>query len=218
MNEDSIKEIKVQHIENYKTSLLDVIQNNTNILIDEDIMSLFKKPPLDSMDRIKNKILEIAKRNELLVHIDNLEKYLNKYRNSILKCFQEMKKIRLNTLKSIVNDSDEEIVKINKKNFLFIDKEIKNILKNEIQYSFDNCIIQNTNKLFKKEINEELEKIIMNELNIYLKNYIKQLLKRVDNQLMIKDSILINACKEHSERYLFTLNNSRLLNGFDKKN
>ena len=45
-------------------------------------------------------------------------------------------------------------------------------------------------------------------------NYKKNLLENLDMKLMVKDTTLINTIKEQSERYLFTLNNSHLLNDF----
>ena len=60
MQEEKEK-IKLQHIESYKKAIIETIKNNTNSLIDDDIMSLIKKPPLDSMDQIKSKFLDLAK-------------------------------------------------------------------------------------------------------------------------------------------------------------
>ena len=52
MSEEELKKIKIQHIDNYKKAILENIKNNTNALVDEDIKSLLKTPPLDSMDLI----------------------------------------------------------------------------------------------------------------------------------------------------------------------
>ena len=57
--------LKQQHFDSYKRSVTDIIENNTRLLVNEDINSLIKKPPLDSMDKIKNKFLNIAKKNNL---------------------------------------------------------------------------------------------------------------------------------------------------------
>ena len=54
---DLVEEYKNKHIENYKMAISEIIKNNTNMLFDEDVMSLIKKPPLDSMDLIKSKML-----------------------------------------------------------------------------------------------------------------------------------------------------------------
>ena len=65
--EDTLKKFKEQHLENYKSAILEIITNNTNVLVDEDIMSLVKKPPLDSMDVIKSKFLDVAKKNKVVL-------------------------------------------------------------------------------------------------------------------------------------------------------
>ena len=42
------------------------------------------------------------------------------------------------------------------------------------------------------------------------------MLENIDIKILVKDTTLINGAKEQAERYLFTLNNSRLLNDLDK--
>ena len=59
---NDIEKIKTEHVENYKKALIETINNNTNALFDEDIASLLKTPPLDSMDVIKSKFLDLAKK------------------------------------------------------------------------------------------------------------------------------------------------------------
>ena len=58
MEEKMIEKMRQQHFESYKQALLGIIKNNTTVLVDDDIMSLIGTPPLDSMDLIKNKILD----------------------------------------------------------------------------------------------------------------------------------------------------------------
>ena len=45
MNE--LEKLMQQHVENYKKAVLEIVNNNTNSLIDNDIIFLIKKPPLD---------------------------------------------------------------------------------------------------------------------------------------------------------------------------
>ena len=70
MSEEELKKIKIQHIDNYKKAILENIKNNTNVLVDEDIKSLLKTPPLDSMDLIKAKF----DNGVLNVHLPKKEK------------------------------------------------------------------------------------------------------------------------------------------------
>ena len=64
MNE--LEKLMQQHVENYKKAVLEIVNNNTNSLIDNDIIFLIKKPPLDSMDQIKTKFLVLAKKEKIL--------------------------------------------------------------------------------------------------------------------------------------------------------
>ena len=78
MMEDTLKKFKEQHFNNYKLAILETIKNNTNVLIDEDMMSLIKKPPLDSMDVIKTKFLDLAKKNKIVLNTEKLDKMMDK--------------------------------------------------------------------------------------------------------------------------------------------
>ena len=65
MNE--LEKLMQQHVENYKKAVLEIVNNNTNSLIDNDIIFLIKKPPLDSMDQIKTKFLVLAKKEKIIL-------------------------------------------------------------------------------------------------------------------------------------------------------
>ena len=69
MQNNSKKDIRNQHIVNYKNTIIEVIKNNTNSLVDDDIMSLIRKPPLDSMDLIQSKFLSMAKKNKIVFRL-----------------------------------------------------------------------------------------------------------------------------------------------------
>lgn len=217
MMEDTLKKFKEQHLENYKSAILETIKNNTNVLVDEDLMSLVKKPPLDSMDVIKSKFLDLAKKNKVVLDTEVLDKILEKYRKSLLKCCIEVKKIRLDSLNSLVNDykfeKETDIIKIRKKDLEIINKKIKKILKDNFKDSVDNEIIKKINSVFVsvedeaklKKINEDISKFVSG-------SYQRQQIENVDIKILVKDTTLINGVKEQSERYLFTLENSRLYN------
>ncbi len=212
MNGKDLELLKKQHYNNYRNSVKDIVLNNTTILVDEDMMSLFKKPPLDSMDVLKVKIIEISKRYKLLVNTEMLEKKLDCYRKSFSSLCENIKKNRIQHFYHIIDQSSTELIKINKKDFIPINKEIKKSIKNVIQESFEKNILEGISSLFKEDISEELSDKIIVDCRNHFKKYFKQLLENIDIKLMVKDTILINACKEQNDRYLFTLNNSRLLN------
>ena len=131
MHNNSKKDIKDQHIVNYKNTIIEVIKNNTNSLVDDDIMSLIRKPPLDSMDLIQSKFLSMAKKNKIVLNSEELNEKIDKYRKDILKLSKELKEIRINELSDKVNAvklKDNEIIKINHTYSIIKTKKLK--LKN----------------------------------------------------------------------------------------
>jgi len=215
MMEDTLKKFKEQHLENYKSAILEIITNNTNVLVDEDIMSLIKKPPLDSMDVIKSKFLDVAKKNKVVLDTESLDKMMNKYRVGLTKSCEDVRKLRLDFLVSIVNnykfDKENDVVKIRKKDLEIINKKIKKLLKEHLKDNVDVEIINKIKSIFNSVEDElKLKKIYDDIFKVVNGSYQRQLLESVDIKILVKDTTLINGVKEQSERYLFTLENSRL--------
>lgn len=214
---DELEEIKKQHAANYKKAVLESIKNNTNVLVNEDIMSLFKKPPLDSMDVIKCKFLDIAKKYKIVLDIEYLSRIIDDYRNDVIKFFDKIINYRIEYLTSVVNDEYSEdsnvIIKINKKDFVDINKYNKKIIKNSVLESVENMIVNNVDLIFTKSVDEVSKNKFTLELEKFLKKgYLKQIIENVDFKVLVKDTILINSIKEQGERYLFTMQNSRIFN------
>ena len=214
--EDIIKNIKNQHICNYRNAVIENIKNNTKVLIQEDIMSLIRKPPLDSMDSIKSKFLDLAKRNKIVLNTDELSKLIDKYRDDLTKCCKDMQSIRENSLIEVVNqyslENDGDVIKLNKKDFVEINKSMKKMIKEQLVLSLNNKIISNINKIFSKDVDDVTKNKIQTDITKFMKGqYQRQLLENVDIKILVKDTTLINGVKEQTERYLFTLNNSRVL-------
>lgn len=218
---NTLEEIKRQHIENYRNAILENIKNNTNVLVDEDIMSLLRKPPLDSMDVIKSKFLTLAKKNKIVLDVKVLDRILDDYRKDVVIACEKVKKERNNFLNKLVLDvqfeKETDLIKINKKDFNAMNKKLKKILKEQIKESVEKKIVKNVNLLFTNKSNEEMEKKIQNEfLKYILGPYQRQLLENMDIKILVKDTTLINSIKEQGERYLFTLANSRLFQQEEK--
>ena len=216
---DSLKQLKRQHIDNYKNAIIDIITNNTNVLVDEDIMSLLRKPPLDSMDLIKSKFLDLAKKNSTILNTEELSNLLDNYRDKLMKEMASIKAIRIKELtKSIdsIKYEDNDVFKLNKKDFVKVDKDIKKILKDQLNDSFDKYILKNINKVFSNDIDSNVKNNIVSNMTKYVNGtYQRQLLENFDIKVLVKDTTLINNIKEHNERYLFTINNSRIFNDLD---
>ena len=213
--EDTLKKFKEQHLENYKSAILEIITNNTNVLVDEDIMSLVKKPPLDSMDVIKSKFLDVAKKNKVVLDAESLDKMMDKYRKSLSKCCDDIRKVRLDSLTSLVKnykfEKEFDIIKVRKKDLEVINKKIKKILKDNLSDSLNKDIINNVENTFKSIQDEAiLKKIYVDFTKFVTGSYQRQFLENVDIKILVKDTTLINGVKEQSERYIFTLENSRL--------
>lgn len=211
---ETLEKFKEQHITNYKKAIIENIKNNTNILVDKDISSLIEKPPLDSMDLIKCKFLNIAKKYKMVLNTDFLDKILNLYRKDVSKCFEEIKQVREEFLIDKVNKfellKETDVIKINKKDFNEINKKLKKIFKDQLKDSISQILIVNIESIFKNSDNivKQKEDIIK-----YLNgNYQKGIIDNFDIKILVKDTTLINSSKEQAERYLFTLTNSRLLN------
>ena len=212
---DTLEQLKKQHLENYKQAIMEIIRNNTDVLVNEDIMSLLRKPPLDSMDLIKSKYLDLAKKNKVVLDTVKLDALLDRYRKAVTKICTDIEKIRVNYLENIVKNfefsKETDVVKFNKKDFNEINKKVKKSIKEKLQGTVENEIIRKVDSVFPDDIDNLVMKKICDDVVKFVKGaYQKQLLENIDFKMLVKDTTLINGVKEHSERYLFTLANSRI--------
>ena len=87
------------------------------------------------------------------------------------------------------------------------------ILKDDLKEYIEKDIIKNIKKLFNEVDDEAKMKKIVDDITKFVNgSYQRQLLENADIKILVKDTTLINGVKEQSERYLFTLENSRLFN------
>ena len=210
---EDLEQLKSKHIDTYKKAILDNIENNTKKLVD-DIRSLMDKPPLDSMDQIKSKFIDLAKKNKIVLDTEELDKVVSKYRKNLLKSLDSVGKIRIDTLSDKLDKydfKDDDVIVYYKKDFTNINKNIKKTVKDSLISSLE--VMEKLDKVFSKDVEEEVKTKIITEVNKYLKGtYQRQLLENLDIKILVKDTTLINGINEQTERYLFTLKNSRLLN------
>lgn len=217
MNELEI--LKQQHILNYRNAVLTIIKNNTNSLIDDDICSLIKIPPLDSMDQIKVKLLAIAKKNNIILQSNNMNKIVVECREKLVALMNKIKKLRMDDLINLANqfnlEEENQVIKVTKKDLAVINKKIKKELKNNINIILQSIIIDKMELIIPEDISENSKGKILNDVIKFVGSkgsYQKQLLENIDFKILVKDTTLINGIKEQSERYIFTKNNSRLFN------
>ena len=212
---ETIEELKKNHIKNYKNALIENVKNNTNVLVDEDIMSLLKKPPLDSMDVIKSKFLDLAKKNKIILNTENLNNIMDKYREDLVKICRDLKKIRVDSLNLKIEEfkfeKDSDVFKLAKKDFISINKAMKMLVKEHVNKYLEKDILKKVDCLFLDDVDLDIRKKIISEVTKFVNgSYQRQLLESIDFKVLVKDTILINGTKEQNERYLFTLNNSRI--------
>lgn len=210
---DTLDEFKKQHRENYKNAIIELIKNNTNVLFDEDIKTLVAKPPLDSMDVIKVKFLELAKKNDIILNTLDLTRLIDNYRNNLLKWIPTLKDERIDPLVNIISnyklENDNDLIKLNKKDFVDINRKLKKKLKEKIIDEIDKKIVNSVNSIFTKNASADIKDKFVYEMKKFLTGkYLKQLLESIDFKVLVKDTTLINLIKEQGERYIFTRKNS----------
>lgn len=209
----------IQHRERYRGAIIELIQNNTNVLVDQDIVSVLQKPPLDSMDLLRTKLLDLAKKNKIVLNTEELSKILDLYRSFLMECCVKIKDIRISELCSCIEkenlDKHSDIYKINKKDFVVINKEINRLLKNQFSDGFSSCVLDSIDMVFVQPMDETIKNKIIDDLSKYIKKYHKQLLDNCELKIMVKDTTLMNGVKEQGERFLFTLEHSHLLKNLD---
>ena len=110
-------------------------------------------------------------------------------------------------------EKETDIFKIRKKDLEVVNKKIKKVLKDDLKDCIEKDIIKNIKKLFSEVEDEAKLKKIVDDITKFVNGtYQRQLLENIDIKILVKDTTLINGVKEQSERYLFTLENSRLFN------
>lgn len=207
--------LKEQHVNNYKNAVLEIIKNNTNSLVDDDIMSLINKPPLDSMDVLKGKCLSIAKRENIVVNTDQMNRIIDFYRQEIQKEICFVKRIRIHELsKNVTNFQEQdhyEVIRITKKQLSEINKKINSQLKKLLEKQIEKLLIDQIDTIFVGDLSEGQNKQTSLELTKFFKsNYKKQLIENINFKILVKDTTLISGVKEQGERYIFTKTNSRI--------
>lgn len=204
------KEVVIkQHQENYKNIILDIINNNTNTLVKEDLMSLVARPPLDSMDVIKTKFISLAKKNKIILDIEKLEVILDEYRYNISKDYLKIVEFRVKNLEKLMkktNVSGGEEYKFLKKELNVIDKNIKDMIKTKLNECTDKYLIGSIKQLLDNTDNVVYDKFSSDMIKYINKEYTKNILESVDVKLLVKDTTLINSVKESGDRFKLTLN------------
>ena len=196
------EDILKQHKQILMTAGLELATNNTNSLIEDDIINGVIEVPLEAMDTVKQRVLNIAKHNNLILNSDKFNEVLISYKEEIKKKLRNIFKKRI----KLIEDNPMDLVKNLKKELVKFNKEAKkeekqiltSLVKEKIISNLD-LIVKDDNTTFKKDATKFLQT-----------TYVKQILETVDMKILVKDTILLNSLKEQIERFVFTMENSHL--------
>ena len=204
------EDILKQHKQILMTAGLELATNNTNSLIEDDIINGVIEVPLEAMDTVKQRVLNIAKHNNLILNSDKFNEVLISYKEEIKKKLRNIFKKRIKLIEDNYSKFDDDkpmdLVKNLKKELVKFNKEVKkeekqvltSLVKEKLVSNLD-LIVKDDNTTFKKDATKFLQT-----------TYVKQILETVDMKILVKDTILLNSLKEQIERFVFTMENSDL--------
>ena len=204
------EDILKQHKQILMTAGLELATNNTNSLIEDDIINGVIEVPLEAMDTVKQRVLNIAKHNNLILNSDKFNEVLISYKEELKKEFRNIFKKRIKLIEDNYSKFDDDkpmdLVKNLKKELVKFNKEAKkeekqiitSLVKEKIISNLD-LIVKDDNTTFKKDATKFLQT-----------TYVKQIIETIDMKILVKDTILLNSLKEQVERFVFTMENSHL--------
>ena len=204
------EDILKQHKQILMTAGLELATNNTNSLIEDDIINGVIEVPLEAMDTVKQRVLNIAKNNSLVLDSDKFNEVLISYKEELKKEFRNIFKKRIKLIEDNYSKFDDDkpmdLVKNLKKELVKFNKEAKkeekqvltSLVKEKIISNLD-LIVKDDNTTFKKDATKFLQT-----------TYVKQIIETIDMKILVKDTILLNSLKEQVERFVFTKENSHL--------
>lgn len=212
---NDMEQIKKQHLNTYKNATKEIVINNTKALVENDIISLIKKPPLDSMDIIKTKLISLAKKEKIILSTEKLDTLIKNYRDFLEDKLLSLRKIRedylIKKIDEFVPERETEIIKIQKKELDSINKTLKQDLKKILDLSQTEILFNNLDTIYEDGKDEEIKSRINKAFTKFMKStYQKQLNESIAIKTMVKDRTLLSGILEQGERYLFTKSNSHL--------
>lgn len=218
--EKQTSDYQIQHLNNYKNAILELIQNNTNRFVQDDVVPLFSKPPLDSMDVIKVKFLSLAKKYHFLLDTEVLEDLLNTYRAHVLKQIDRLADKRKEEYQLVVSSFQGEgrnaTIKLSSKKTKEVSKTFLSSFQEMLASSVKDLLLSKCSSCISKKKTsslDSLEDTFYQECRSFLEEkYLSQMVSIISLKLSFRDHVLINTIKEQAERYLFTKKNSYLLN------
>ena len=214
MNKE-LENIEKQQFDNYILAVSEIVFNNTKSLMEDDISSLIKEPPLKSMDIINNKIIDMAKTYKIVVDNDKTQKIISKFRKKLLEDLEKIEDMRKKPILDSINkfspNKELDVIKIPKKDLNLTNKKINSYIKKVLLLDIDNLLLNKIDDMY-IDLDEcpKKDKLLEKISKYFRKNFLRQLIENIDMKILVKDTTLINGVKEQGERYIFTKTNSRI--------
>ena len=97
-----------------------------------------------------------------------------------------------------------------KKDFNSVNKNIRKNFKDTLDDG-SKKFLKKVDQVFVEDIDVTIKEKVIKDIDKFINGtYERQMIENVDIKILIKDTTLINLVKEQTERYLFTISNSRL--------
>lgn len=212
---ENYKEIIKQHFNNYRAAIIDTIEDNSKLFI-EDVLPLFQEPPLSSMDQLKSKILEEAKRKKMVLPYEQIDTIVQEFRTDMVKEVTSVGTFRKEQYKKWAEDIKEDTSLTREEMQIFCGKvqnEVDNLFKERLKTSIDNDLSKIEKVVDNTSRQEESMEMCKDLTNFFSGRYSDNLMKSFHSKLVLKDQTLSSRLIEHDERYRFTKEHSHLLQG-----
>ena len=212
------EELLEQHLSIYLNSIEELIKNNSYSLVEDDLLPLFKKPPLETMDTIKQKMLSLGKHYYVIINTEQLDRALEEYRNSMQKKIKSLKKYRedylIKDIRQKSKDTKDGTFRILKKDLTYLDKNLKKEIKNEIENDMQK-LIDNIPNFFQIE---EMEDKLKKDATKYFKTtYPRNLMETIDMKVIVNLILSESHISIRSNFFDAILRNSPFEEGFSKQ-
>ena len=205
------EELLEQHLSIYLNSIEELIKNNSYSLVEDDLLPLFNKPPLETMDTIKQRMLSLGKHYHVIINTEQVDRALEEYRNSMQKKIKTLKKYRedylIKDIRQKSKDNKDGTFKILKKDLTYLDKNLKKEIKNEIENDMQKLIDNIPNFFQIEEIEDKLKK---DATKYFRTTYPRNLMETIDMKVIVKNTTLINGVNEQTEHFIVAKENSHL--------
>ena len=168
MNTVVKEDILKQHKEILMTAGVELATNNTNSLIEDDIINGVIEVPLEAMDTVKQRVLNIAKHNNLILNSDKFNEVLISYKDDLKKEFRNIFKKRIKLIEDnyskfdddkpmdLVKNLNKDLVKFNKEAKKEEKQVLTSLVKEKLVSNLD-LIVKDDNTTFKKDATKFLQ-------------------------------------------------------------